>query len=85
MPGLFARLNRFRPSRPRHPVLRVVLALLGVVLLALLLAGGIVIGLGMLAFRGVQRLRRGPAAKARAGVLDAEYRVVNPRAVPQSR
>lgn len=87
MPGLFARLHRLRPSRPRHPLLRVAFALLGVVLLLVLLAGGVFIGLGMLAFRAVQRLRGGRGApKAAAGnVLDGEYRVVQPRAVTQGR
>lgn len=92
MPGFFARLHRLRPSRPRHPLLRVAFALLGLVLLLLLLAGGIFIGLGMLAFSAVRRLRgraaspRATSSRAAAGsVLDGEYRVVQPRAVTQGR
>lgn len=86
MPGIFARLHRLRPSRPRNPLLRVGLALLGVALLLVLLAGGVIVGLGMLAFRGAQRLMRARKARtAGADVLDAEYRVVTPRAVPQAR
>jgi hypothetical protein len=86
MPGIFARLHRLRPTRPRNPLLRVGLALLGVAMLVFLLAGGVIVGLGMLAFRGTQRLMRARKAKAsRADVLEAEYRVVTPRAVPQAR
>lgn len=86
MPGFFARLHRLRPTRPRHPLLRVGLALVGLVVLAVLLVFGVFIGLGMLAFSAARRLRRrgtGPAPEAR--VLDAEYRVVAPRAVSQAR
>ena len=43
------------------------------------------LGLGMLAFRAAQRLMRARKAKAPGDVLEAEYRVVAPRAVPQAR
>lgn len=85
MPGIFARLHRLRPSRPRHPLLRIGFALLGVVLLLVLLVFGVFIGLGMLAFRLGQRFLASRRAAAPKAVLDGEYRVVNPRAVPQSR
>ncbi|GAB3729049.1 hypothetical protein GCM10028794_03130 [Silanimonas algicola] len=85
MPGLFARLHRLRPTRPRSPLLRIGFALLGVALLLVLLVGGVFIGLGMLAFRAVQRLMRARKAKAAGDVLEAEYRVVAPRAVPHAR
>lgn len=85
MPGIFARLHRLRPSRPRNPLLRVGLALLGVLLLLVLLVGGVFVGLGMLAFRAAQRLMRARKAKAPSDVLEAEYRVVTPRAMPQGR
>lgn len=85
MTGLFARLHRLRPTRPRHPLLRVGFALLGVALLLVLVAGGVVIGLGMLAFRLGQRLLRARRATPDKTVLDGEYRVVSPRAVPQNR
>lgn len=85
MPGFFARLHRLRPTRPRHPLLRVGLALLGVALLLVLLVGGVFVGLGMLAFHAARRLMRARQAKAAAAVLDAEYRVVHPRAVTQAR
>lgn len=86
MPGFFARFHRFRPSRPRNPLLRVLLAVLGVGLLMLLVVGGVLVGLGMLAFRAVQSLLRRRAAEKPAGsVLEGEYRVVEPRAVPHGR
>lgn len=86
MTAFFARLHRLRPSRPRNPLLRVGFALLGVALLAVLLVGGVFIGLGMLAFSGARRLMRARKAQAPAGqVLEGQYRVVTPRAVPQSR
>jgi len=85
MPGIFARLHRLRPTRPRNPLLRIGFALLGVALLVVLLVGGVFVGLGMLAFRAAQRLRRARHAKGTGEVLEAEYRVVTPRAVPQAR
>ena len=85
MPGFFARLHRLRPSRPRNPLLRIGFALLGVALLLVLLVFGVFIGLGMLAFRLGQRLFAARRAAAGKAVLDGEYRVVDPRAVTQSR
>lgn len=86
MPGFFARLHRLRPTRPRHPLLRVGFALAGLGVLLVLLAGGVLIGLGMLAFSAVRRLRRGRRIVATPGrVLEAEYRVVAPRAITQAR
>jgi len=86
MTGLFSRIYRLRPSRPRHPLLRVGFALIGVVLLALLLVGGVVVGLGMLAFGAARRLLRGRKAAAIPGqILEAEYRVVTPRVLPHNR
>ena len=74
MTGLFQRLHRLRPSRPRHPLLRIGFALLGLALVVLLVAGSVFIGLGMLAWRLAHKLRRPPApadgpAGRRAGLL----------------
>lgn len=85
MIGFFSRIYRLRPTRPRHPLLRIGFALLGVALLLVLVAGGIVVGLGMLAFRASQRLLRARHAAPATAVLDAEYRVISPRAVSQNR
>ncbi|MGY6519877.1 MAG: hypothetical protein ACXIUZ_14330 [Lysobacteraceae bacterium] len=78
------RWSRFELRRPRNPLLRVGVALLGVALLALLLVFGLVIGLGMLAFAGIRHLlglgagaRRRPGRQdADADVLEGEYNVV---------
>jgi hypothetical protein len=86
MISFFTRLHRLRPSRPRHPLLRVGFALLGLGLVVVLVVGGVFVGLGMLAFRGLQRLMGTRKAAATQGqVLEAEYRVVAPRVLPQSR
>ncbi|MFN3964994.1 hypothetical protein [Silanimonas lenta] len=86
MHGFFARFHRFRPSRPRHPLLRLLLAVLGIALLMLLVLGGVLVGLGMLAFRAMQSLlRRRAAAKPAGSVLEGEYRVVEARSLPQAR
>lgn len=91
MIAFFARLHRFRPSRPRNPLLRIGFALLGVALLLVLLVGGVFVGLGMLAVSAVRRLVRSrKAAAAPSAVIEAEYRVVapraaSPRAISQSR
>jgi|JI8StandDraft_2_1071088.scaffolds.fasta_scaffold18795_4 hypothetical protein len=85
MPGIFARLHRLRPTRPRNPLLRIGFALLGVALLLFLVVGGVFVGLGMLAFRAAQRLMRARKASTPGQVLEGEYRVVPARAVPQAR
>ena len=86
MTAFFARLHRLRPSRPRNPLLRLGFALLGLLLLAVLVVGGVFIGLGMLAFRAARRLMRARKATTRPGqVLEGEYSVVRPRAVASGR
>lgn len=69
----------FAPRKPRHPLARVAVGLLGLALLAVLLVVGVVVGTAMLAFGLVRRaLVRRPARPVRQGnVVDAEYRVVD--------
>lgn len=69
----------FAPRRPRHPLAKLAVALLGLGLLAVLLVFGVVIGSAMLAVGLLRRaLGRRPAPRAAAGrVVDAEYRVVD--------
>lgn len=69
----------FAPRKPRHPLARVAVGLLGLALLAVLLVVGVVVGTAMLALGLVRRLLvRRPARPARQGtVVDAEYRVVD--------
>ena len=74
------RFFSFTPSKPRHPLLRLVFGLFGLVLLALLVVFGLFIGIGMLLFAAVRRMLRGtPAATSPGrveGVIDGEYAVV---------
>ena len=71
----FQRLFSYCPSKPRNPLLRVLVGILGVALLALLVVFGLVIGLGMLLFAAVRRLMRPTVASARSdeGVIEGEF------------
>ena len=72
----------FSLSPPRHPVLRLLLALAGLSLLVFFAAFGVVIGALVLAAFGVRRLLLNskaalrPAAPATPGVIDGEFSVV---------
>ncbi len=67
----------FAPRKPRHPMARLLLGLVGLALLAVLLVFGLVVGAAMLAGGLLLRLlrQRGKPMAARR-VVDAEYRVV---------
>ena len=81
MPIFVHRIFTYSPSKPRHPLLRLVLGLLGVVVLAVLVVVGLFVGAGMLLFAAVRRMLRSPAkAEARVeSVIDGEYSVVHKR------
>jgi len=82
MPLFVHRIFHYAPSKPRHPLLRLLFALVGLVLLAVLVVGGLFVGLGMLLFAATRRLVRGSAKSAGAAtpaverVIDGEYSVV---------
>lgn len=80
MPFFVHRIFTYTPSKPRHPLLRVVIGLLGLVVLSLLLVFGLFIGLGMLLFAAGRRMfARSQAAAAPArmeSVIDGEFSVV---------
>jgi len=78
MPVFMYRLFHMRPAKPRNPLVRLALGLVGVLLLAVLVVFGLFIGLGMLTFAAVRRmLRPAQAAPARAeGSIEGEFRVV---------
>jgi len=78
MPVFMYRLFHMRPAKPRNPLVRLALGLVGVLLLAVLVVFGLFIGLGMLMFAAVRRmLRPAQAAPARAeGSIEGEFRVV---------
>jgi hypothetical protein len=78
----------FAPRKPRHRALRVLLALIGVAVLAGLLVVGLVVGAAMLGVGLLARLwrRRGkPIAAAPARTLEGEYRVVRKPALSNAR
>lgn len=69
----------FAPRKPRHPLLRLAVGMLGLLLLAALLVVGVVVGTAMLALGLLRRVLGGSARpQPRPGnVVDAEYRVVD--------
>lgn len=70
----------FAPRKPRHPLLRIALGLLGVAMLAVLLVVGLFVGAAMILFGITRRLLvRRPAARPDARIVEAEYRVVRER------
>lgn len=77
--------NAFAPRKPRHPLLRVVVGLLGLAVLAVLVFFGLFVGAAMLAAGMAYRLLR-PRARANAQqrVVEGEYRVVRKQALPLS-
>lgn len=79
MPIFVHRFFTYTPSKPRHPLLRVLLGLLGLVVLAGLVVVGLFVGLGMLAFAAVRRMLRKPAASAPVDdrIIDAQYTVID--------
>lgn len=77
----------FAPRKPRHRVLRVVLALFGLAVLAVLLVFGLAIGAAMLTAGLLYRLwhQRGKPVAKPAQTLDAEYRVIRKPALTAGR
>lgn len=89
MQFFFHRILAYRPCKPRSPLLRVLVGLLGLALLLVLVVVGVVVGLGMLLFAAVRRLVRGarrPATSpAAAGdVIEGEYTLVRKPGAPVS-
>lgn len=69
----------FAPRKPRHPLLRIGIGLVGVAMLAVLLVIGVFVGAAMILFGITRRLLvRQPAARD-TRIVDAEYRVVRSR------
>lgn len=82
MPIFVHRFFSYTPSKPRHPLLRLALGLVGLVVLAFLVVAGLFVGLGMLMFAAVRRMvRRDRVAAAPQpqveGVIEGEYSVVS--------
>ena len=72
------------PRRPRNPLLRIALGVLGVALLLGLLFVSVFIGLAMLAVGMLWRLfkQRGKSVAAHADAIDGDYRVVGKAQLP---
>ena len=72
--------NAFAPRKPRHPLLRMTLGLLGVALLLALVFVSVFVGVAMLAagvvFKLLRQRGRPLARPAERNVVDGEYRVV---------
>ena len=72
------------PRKPRHPLLRVVLGLLGLGVLLVMIAFGVFVGLAMLGAGALLRLwtlRRKPPVRD-AATLEGDFRVVSKPARP---
>ena len=78
------RFFSYCPSKPRSPLLKLLVGVLGLALLLVLVAVGLVVGLGMLLFAAVRRLVRSQAAKSRAasGVIEGEFVEVRKTGTP---
>ena len=69
--------NAFAPRKPRHPLLRLGIGLLGLAVLAVLVFVSVFVGAAMLRQRGK------PVARDHA--MEGEYRVVRKQALPLPR
>lgn len=80
-------LHRLRallePRKPRHHAARVLVALVGIVVLAALLVVGLVVGAVMLVVGLAWKLLARRPSAPRRDVLDADYRVVARTALPR--
>ena len=86
----FAKLrNLFEPRKPRNPLVRIALGLLGIAILAVLVVGGVFIGaamiLGGIAWKLFASSKARAMRKAVPTVVVAEDRVVRKAALPQAR
>ncbi|KAF1014560.1 MAG: hypothetical protein GAK31_02047 [Stenotrophomonas maltophilia] len=80
----------FAPRKPRHPLVRVAVGLLGLAILAAMVFIGVFVGAAMilvgLAWKPLaSRKRSGPRRTEDASVVEGEYRVVRKSALPMSR
>ncbi len=80
--------NLFAPRKPRNPLVRIGLGLLGLAILAVLVVAGLFVGaamiLGGVAWKLVAARRNRTARKADPTVVDAEYRVVRKAPLPHT-
>lgn len=77
----------FAPRKPRHPLLRLALGLVGVALLCVLVVVGVFVGAAMIAGGLLFKLlrQRGQPVASDPRVVDGEYRVLRKPVLPLSR
>lgn len=80
----------FAPRKPRHPLVRVAVGLLGLAILAAMVFIGVFVGAAMILIGLAWKLlasRKAVATRraADANVVEGEYRVVRKSALPMSR
>ncbi len=77
----------FAPRKPRHPLVRVAVGLLGLAILAAMVFVGVFVGAAMIIAGLAWKLlaQRKNARTAPSQVVDGEYRVVRKQALPMSR
>ncbi len=84
----FARVRGlFVPRKPRHPLLRLALGLVGVAVLCLLVVVGVFVGAAMIVGGLLFKLlrQRGRPVAADPRVVDGEYRVLRKPVLPLPR
>lgn len=75
----------FAPRKPRHPLVRVAVGLLGVAILGVMVFVGVFVGAAMIMAGLAWKLlaqRKAPARTVDANVVEGEYRVVRKPALP---
>ncbi len=89
---LHFQFNQFRtlfaPRKPRHPLVRVAVGLLGLAILAALVFVGVFVGAAMIIAGVAWKLlasRKQAARSADPKVVEGEYRVVRKQALPISQ
>lgn len=79
--------SAFAPRKPRHPLLRIALGVLGVAVLCVLVFFSVFVGAAMIAAGLALKLlkSRGKPVAARARIVEGEYHVVRKPVLPLSR
>jgi hypothetical protein len=78
--------NAFAPRKPRHPLLRIAIALLGLCVVLTLVFVSVFVGVAMLAAGVLVRLlrMRGQPVARDHRVVDGQYRVIAKPALPRA-
>ncbi len=73
------------PRKPRHPLMRVAMGVLGLAILGVMVFVGVFVGAAMILVGLAWKLlaqRRSPARASDANVVEGQYRVVRKAALP---